>query len=410
MDARTFAYQALCEICIHQAYANLYLKKNLNEVEPLQQSFASALVYGTLQNSLYLEYQYEHLLKKKCKDEIKVLLNMSIYQLLFMNEKEYAVVNECVKLAKPFGKATQGFLNAILRQVIKQGKRPLPDDELEACSIQTSHPLWILKMWSAQYGLETAIKIAQANQEVQPLCVRINTLQIKRDELDVTKFKPTTLSKDGAYYLGKDLFNDPLFLEGKVIVQNESSQMVALFLDPQPNEIILDCCSAPGSKAMHMAALMGDTGRIDCGDIHESRVELIKQQALKLGLNSINAKCMDASDPTCSQLYDKILCDVPCSGYGVLGNKSDIKYRMASSDMDTLIPIQASILQASANKLKPQGILVYSTCTLNKKENEKQIEKFLKQNDNFKLIEEKTIFPFEYGSDGFYMAKLQKIA
>lgn len=410
MDARTFAYQALCEICLHQAYANLYLKKNLNQVDTLQQSFASALVYGTLQNSIYLEYQYEHLLKKKCKDEIKVLLNMSIYQLFFMNEKQYAVVNECVKLAKPYGKAMQGFLNAILRQVIKQGKRPLPNDELAACSIETSHPLWILKMWSAQYGQEIAIKIARANQEVQPLCVRINTLKIQREQLDQTKFKPTELSQDGAYYLGKDLFNEPLFLEGKVVVQNESSQMVALFLNPQPNEIILDCCSAPGSKAMHMAALMNDSGQIDCGDIHESRVELIKQQAEKLGLNSINAKCMDASDTTTTKLYDKILCDVPCSGYGVLGNKSDIKYRMNSTDMDSLIPIQAKILQASANKLKPQGILVYSTCTLNKKENEKQIEQFLKLNQDFILIEERTIFPFEYGSDGFYMAKLKKIS
>ncbi len=407
MNARSFVLKALIEICMNHAYANLYLKQHLDEVEKQAQAYCSALIYGTLQYDKYLRYQYEDLIHHKSKEELLILLNMSIYELWMMNEKEYAVVNEAVNLAGKYGKKSKAFVNAVLHKVIARGKRALPKDHDEALSIETSHPLWLVKMWNAQYGKDICEKICYENMKVKPLCVRVNTLKTNRDALG-NDFIACKGSKDGAIFVGKDLFHHPAFLNHEVMVQDESSQMVALFLDPQENDVILDTCSAPGSKAIHMAQIMKDKGKIVCGDIHASRVDLIKEQALKQQLNCIEAYVMDACDPTVDILYDKILCDVPCSGYGVLGNKSDIKYRMQSSDMDSLIPLQQQILQASSLKLKPNGILVYSTCTLNKKENEKQIEKFLKNNPNFELLEMKTIFPFDYQSDGFFMAKLIK--
>ena len=407
MNARKFVLKALIEICMNHAYANLYLKKHLDEVDKKQQAFCSALIYGTLQYDRYLQYQYEDLIQGNSKKELMILLNMSIYELFFMNEKEYAVVNEAVNLANSYGKKSKGFVNAILHKVIKRGKRALPENEDEALSIETSHPLWLVKMWNAQYGKDICKKICYENMKVKPLCVRVNTLKTSREKLG-DDFIACKGSKDGAIFVGKNLFEHPAFLNNEVMVQDESSQMVALFLDPKQDDVILDTCSAPGSKAIHMTQIMKDKGKIVCGDIHASRVDLIKEQALKQGLKSIEAKVMDATINDSDILYDKILCDVPCSGYGVLGNKSDIKYRMQSSDMDTLIPLQYQILEASCKKLKDDGILVYSTCTLNKKENEKQIEKFLKNHDEFMLVDMKTIFPFDYQSDGFFMAKLKK--
>ena len=355
MSARSFALKALIEICMNHAYANLYLKQHLNEVDKQQQAFVSALVYGTLQYDRYLRYQYADLIHDKSKEELCILLNMSIYELWMMNEKEYAVVNEAVNLANRYGKKSKAFVNAILRKVIARGKRALPSDRDEALSIETSHPLWLIKMWNAQYGKDVCEKICYENLKVKPLCVRINTLKTTLNDLG-SDFIACKGSKDGAIFIGKDLFNHPAFLNHEVMVQDESSQMVALFLNPLEDDIVLDTCSAPGSKAIHMAQIKRDKGKIICGDIHASRVELIKEQALKQQLTSIEAYVMDACDETSDRLYDKILCDVPCSGYGVLGNKSDIKYRMQSSDMDTLIPLQKQILHASSQKLKVDGI------------------------------------------------------
>ena len=192
-------------------------------------------------------------------------------------------------------------------------------------------------------------------------------------------------------------------------IQDEASQMVAYLLDPKPGMRVLDTCSAPGTKATHIAQLMQDEGEILCGDIHEHRVHLIEEGAKRLGITCMKAVVMDATTlENIEGTFDRVLCDVPCSGYGVLANKSDIKYHMESSDMDTLIPLQQKILNCACEKVKQDGVLVYSTCTLNKKENEKQIEAFLSTHEDFILEEQKTIFPFEYQSDGFFMAKLRR--
>ena len=200
------------------------------------------------------------------------------------------------------------------------------------------------------------------------------------------------------------------YQSGCLAIQDEASQMIAPLLNPQPGQRILDVCSAPGTKATHMAQLMKDQGEIIALDIHEHRVALIEQGARRLGLSSIQTRCMDA---TCLEgleeaSFDGVLCDVPCSGYGTLSRKSDIKYHMQSEDMDTLIPLQAAILRQASAMVKPGGVLVYSTCTLNKKENEKQVEAFLQEHSEFEKVFERTVFPFEFGSDGFYMAKCRR--
>ena len=415
MKARNFAYEALCQICIHKTYSNLYLRKELHRVDDEEQNFATQLVYGTLQNARYCRYQWIDLAKSMPKEEIAILLDMSIFQICFLDRlPDYAVVNEMVELAKKnHGKKVGAFVNAVLHSVLKRHLRSLPDDEVERLAIETSHPTWLIRMWNAQYGFETCQKIAHSNMITRRMCVRYNCMKTSAEELmqNDSAFTKGSACPSSLYYDdAKNLLTSKYYQEGFVSIQDEASQMVAFFVDPKPNEKILDVCSAPGTKTCHMAERMHDQGSILCGDIHAHRVALIKEGAKRLGLSCIEARVMDATilDGLDEESFDRVLCDVPCSGYGVLGRKSDIKYHMKSEDMDAIIPIQKAILQKASMMVKKGGILVYSTCTLNKKENEKQVEKFLKENTDFSLVDERCVFPFEFGSDGFYMAKLKK--
>ena len=413
MKARKFAYQALCEIILKKTYSNLYLKEHLNKVDEKDRALASNIVYGTLQNHRYVRYQWEYLAKNPVKKEVAILLDMSVYQLLYLeNVPSYAILNEAVDLAKKIEPKMGSFVNGVLRNVMRNGKRGLPKDEMEALSIRYSYPLWLLKMWSAQYGNELMLRTVHAFQQVQRNSVRVNRMKASPQQLiDTGDFEKGRMCEDALFYIGDaPLATTSYYLEGMVSMQDEASMMVARIMNPKANDKVLDMCSAPGAKACHMAELMHDEGVVVCCDIHPHRVELIRAGAKRLHLKSLQPMVNDATklEHLQPQSFDRVLCDVPCSGYGVLGRKSDIKLHMESSDMDTLIPLQYDILKQGALMLKPQGVLVYSTCTLNKKENEKQIERFMKEHPNFKLLGMKTIFPHQCQSDGFFIAKLRK--
>lgn len=415
MNARMFAYTALCQICIHKTYSNLYLRKELDKAEQKDKGLITTIVYGTLQNYRLCRYQWEDLVQKLPKAETAVLLDMSAYQLFYMDKlPAYAIINEAVEIAKKHGGKKQGALvNAVLHKIMQRGQRELPKDTLQKLAIKTSHPDWLINMWKAQYGEETCRAICESNMETRKQCARVNLMRMSREEFlaQDNSFTAGQLASS-VYYQGTSLAHTSWYEDGMLSIQDEASQLVAYCVDPQPKERILDVCAAPGTKSTHMAELMQDEGEIICGDIHEHRVELIQQGADRLQLYSIHPVVMDATKLQGLQeaSFDRVLCDVPCSGYGVLARKSDIKYHMQSEDMDTLIPLQAAILEKASTMVKQGGILVYSTCTLNKKENEKQVETFLKKHEEFTLVSQRTIFPFEFGSDGFYIAKMEKKA
>ena len=268
-------------------------------------------------------------------------------------------------------------------------------------------------MWIKQYGKENAYKICESLNRIPLQSARVNTLKTTKEEiLKNSSFKEGNLAKNSLIYTKGNIASCEEFKKGLVTIQDESAQLVAEFMDPQPNDVILDMCAAPGSKTTHLGAIIKNQGVIKALDIHEHRVDLIKRNARRMGIICIDALCADATDLNDTfekESFDRILLDGPCSGYGVIARKNDIKYHMKSDDMDSCIKIQKELLDSATIYLKVGGTLVYSTCTLNKKENEKQIEAFLARHDNFKLIDEKTIFPFEYNSDGFYMAKLEKL-
>lgn len=415
MKAREKAYNLLCEIILNKQYSNLILRKELNDFEEQDKRFITNIVYGTMQNYLYVRYLWENYVEKSIAKDIAILMDMSIYQIEFMDKvPTYAVVNEAVEIASQLHKGKyKSMVNAMLRRFMREEKRVITGDDLTQLSILTSHPLWLVKMWNKQYGYEVTKKICYDNQEVPTLACRVNTLKSSKSELLINKkFREGYLSKDALLYEGGNIANTKEFLEGLITIQDESSQCVALMVDPKENERVLDVCAAPGTKTTHMAQLMKNTGEIIACDIHEHRVELIHNSMKRMGLNCIHPQQLDgtlAHESFEAESFDRILVDAPCSGYGVLKRKNDIKVHMEPSDMDEIIPLQASILESVSSLVKKEGILVYSTCTLNKKENEKQVEKFLKNHEEYTLLEMRTIFPYEYHSDGFFMAKFKKI-
>lgn len=413
MKARSLAYQFMKEICLEKKYSNLILRNELGKAQAKDKGLITQIVYGTLQNYRLCRYQWISYVKKTPTEDVCVLLDMSVYQLLYMDKMPaYAVINETVEIAKKqIHQKYANLINAVLHKVVEYGAQKVCGKEEEIVAIETSHPTWLVYMWKAQYGWEQAKAICKSDMETKPNAARVNTWRTTKSAIMESdeRFMEGSLSQDALIFQGS-LIQIEAYKEGLISIQDEASQLVARIVDPKPYDNVLDVCSAPGTKSNHMAELMKNKGEIICGDIHAHRVELIAQGALRLGITIMKPVVMDATKllEVEDRLFDCVLCDVPCSGYGVLARKSDIKYHMDSSDMDTLIPLQQAILEKSSQHVKFGGTFVYSTCTLNKKENEKQVDKFLQGHEDFALISEQTIFPFTNHTDGFYVAKMIK--
>lgn len=398
---RYWVYRALYEVIVHQVYSNLYLKNNLYQVDCKDQALATNIFYGTIQNYSFCQYVWKQYAYYKVSDKIDVLLSMSVYQLIFLDKvPSYAIVNEAIEIAKKEEPRSKGFVNAILRKINKN-KINYPENEFNRLSIQYSLPVWLLKMWDKQYGSMQMRNMLPYCNQIMPLYIRYNpnyTFETTYEHICGTLYK-TNLNQ---------IANNQLYKDGKISVQDEGSYQICLFLDIKENMNVLDCCAAPGTKSMAIAEMLHHSGHVDCIELHEHRKELIEKDIQRLSLNNVSCFCQDARDLSSFLEYDRVLCDVPCSGYGVLSRKPDIKLKMKPEDMDTLIPLQYEILESASKHVKKGGILVYSTCTINKKENEKQIEKFIENHSNYECLEMKTIFP-QKEKDGFYMAKLKRI-
>ncbi len=393
---RKWLWKALDEVVNKEVYSNLYLRNHLHEVSERDRALATRIFYGTIQNYRYCRACWSKFVKNKVNDKMDVLLTMSTYQLLFLDKvPSYAIVNDAVNIAKKINVKYAGLTNAVLHKV--------KHIETKDVALKYSLPDWLYKMWVSQYGQEQALIMAKASVNILPLYVRRNVLKTEVEDFSSSEF---ICVKDPLYiYTQNDYFHHPYYQKGYMSAQDEGSFAIAKFVDPKENERILDCCAAPGTKTMAMAEMMYNKGHIDSFDLHAHRKDLIESDAKRLGIDIVHAGVQNATKFKSSVLYDRILCDVPCSGYGVLSRKPDIKLRMLPEDMDTLIPLQYAILNNVCQYVKKGGIIVYSTCTMNKKENEKQIERFLKEHDMFSLVDEVNIFS-DSKQDGFYMAKL----
>ena len=414
--AREVALEILLKYHNEHSYLNITLNEYLKNstLSRNDKDLVTRIVYGTVQNMIYLEYQLEPYIKnKKVKSREKMILLMSLYQLIFLDKvPEYAIIDEAVKLAKKKNFYAGKFINAILRNYLRNGKRKIETkDELEKLSIETSHPLWLVKMFTKQYDYETAKKICIHDNTPPGRTARVNTLKTNKSTLlKEGCFNNGNLAPDALLYNAGNIAESIYFKEGLVTIQDESSQLVAPLLSPSENDLVLDMCCAPGSKTTHLAALMNNKGKIIACDLFEHKIKLVKENLKRLNISNVELHAIEATSLQKTYLegsFHKILSDAPCSGLGVMKRKPEIKYH-DSSVMDTIIPLQAKLLDNAYYLLKNNGKMVYSTCTINKKENEQMIKKFLDKYPDMKIVEERKILPFVYDSDGFYMCKLEK--
>ena len=411
MNERYEAFQILKKVMLEDGYASLLMRNRFSNATKQEIALVTTLVYGTLQNQYFVRYQWEYLVNKKVSKEIGILLDMSVYQLWKLDKiPAYACINDAVNISKKIaGGSYSNLVNAVLRNVVRNGFKEVVGDEVKQLSLMTSHPEWLIRMWKAHYGWDVTKSLCEYSLLVKPMVARVNPLLASKEELlKNPKFTEGKLAPMALYYDG-NLLDSEEYKSGKVSIQDEASQMVACLVDPKDDDCILDMCAAPGTKAIQMAQMMHNKGRIVCLDIHKHRVELIQKGVEKHGISIIEAKCMDAT--TCDSLnesFDKVVLDAPCSGLGVLGQKPDLKLRIQPENVDEIVALQKELLETASTVLKDGGTLVYSTCTLNKKENEKQVENFLKRHEEFTLVSQRSYFPYEFDSDGFYMAKLVK--
>lgn len=416
---RKTAFQVLFEIEKEDSYSNLTLNKFISENKPENPAFVRELVYGVLENKMLLDYYLNQLIPSginKVKKKEKCFLRMGLYQILFMDSvPEYAAINETVNLAKKLCRGRETFINGVLRGYLKKKDGiKLPDDEKEALSIRYSFPIWIIDMWTMQYGEEKCEALLKASNERPHLSIRVNlmkkTPEMLKSRLESKGFKVASgkHSKRILYVEGSGLLDTDEYKQGMFSVQDEASALAADALDPEEGDFVIDVCAAPGGKSLAIAEAMNDKGQLYSCDIYEHKLKLISEQANRLGVSIVKPTLLDGivGDTNFDGLADRVLVDAPCSGLGVIRRKPEIKYK-ENEDLRELVSIQAGILDRSSKYLKDNGVLVYSTCTVNKDENENQVRSFLKKNNNFELIEERQFLPTE-DLDGFYVCKMIK--
>lgn len=432
-DTRAAALKLLKRVTYEKAYSNLVLDKYLssNSLTAQEKRFISAMFYGVIERMITLDAvigKYSRLKLSKLDPELLNILRMGIYQLLYMDSvPDPAAVNESVRLAKRCKNPVfSGYVNGVLRSFVRDGKKiPVSGSRAEQLSVKYSCPVWLVEKWLTEYGGEFCIKTLEAAVSRPLTAIRVNPLKTTDDELakhleeqgfavEKTDFEHCLKISGGA----PELTN--AFRQGMFHVQDMSCQLCCMALGPKKGETVLDMCSAPGGKAFTIAEMMGGSGRVMSYDIYESRTGLVRQGAARLGLENITADVNDASAFN-EQLpkADRVLCDVPCSGLGVIGKKPEIKYKEPISFAE-LPQLQSKILKASAGYVKKGGTLVYSTCTLSKAENEMVVDKFLGENHDFAEVPvisginelstgKATIFPHYFNSDGFFIAKMKRI-
>lgn len=421
---RQLAFDVLRKVIRENSYSNLAVSGALaqNDLSPEERSFFTALVYGTIERKITLDYQLTLYLKqpiRKLNPKAYTALLLGAYQILFMDKvPDHAAVNESVKLVKKNGASfASGMVNAVLHKIVSAGlKLPEESDHLRYLSVKYSCPEPLISLWIRSYGEEAAIGILEYSLGAEPLVIRVNTLKTTSDELrsllrdQEISAEPHPLVDDSLVLSHAPALETlPLFQKGYFHVQDASSQLCCAKLDPQPGETVYDVCAAPGGKSFTLAERMNDQGEVFSFDLYEQRTRLIASGASRLGIHCITAKTGDASvfDPA-RKLADRVLCDVPCSGLGIIGRKPEIRYK-TSSEIDNLPALQYDILCISARYCRPGGKLVYSTCSLNPAENDEVVSRFLKENTGFRLVSSQTLLPGKNHCDGFFIALLERL-
>ena len=399
-------------------YSHLVLRDVLDKYQYLskqERAFLTRLTEGTVERMLTLDYVIDQFSKtkvKKMKPLIRELMRLSVYQIMYMDGvPDAAVCNEAVKLARKRGfSGLSGFVNGVLRSVARGWK----DVAFQNASVRYSVPEWIIDGWNADYGRDVTEKMLEAFMQPAKITVRTNTQKCTPEELKdrLSQEGVTVEAIEGISYAfalsGFDyLAGLGSFQDGWFYVQDISSMTVAHAADPKKGDYIIDVCAAPGGKSSHLAELLDGSGMVEARDLTEYKVGLIEENILRHDLHNMKAVQQDATlfDEASVEKADILICDLPCSGLGVIGRKSDIRYKMTAEKAHDLAVLQQEMLDTVWKYVKRGGKLIYSTCTIHKEENEDNVAAFLQKHPQFTLVEQRQIFPME-GSDGFFVAKM----
>ncbi len=421
-NARRIALNILNDIFGNDAYANISIDRNLkdSDLSELDKSFVTAMVYGVVSKKVLLDWYILPFLKKPAKAWTQNLLRLTVYQVLFMDKvPTSAAVDEAVKIAKhQDGQTTANFVNAILRNFMRSGRSAEVADGPKDWETKYSMPKLLLDKMVRQFGGKRTGEILESLETPSHVSLRKIDPNVEIAGTRPSELTGSALVADHGNFAASQAFKD-----GKITIQDESSQLVAPQMELEGEEQILDACAAPGGKTTHMATYL-TTGHITALDLYEHKLELIKQNAQRQHLaDKITTKKLDATQIAESfeeATFDRILVDAPCSGIGLIRRKPDIRYRKESSDFANLQALQLEILHSAAQTLKKNGIMVYSTCTIFDEENFDVVQKFLETHQMFEQVEilhEKPeiitkgcifITPEMYHTDGFFVAKFRK--
>jgi len=443
---RELVLGVLLEVTRDGEYSHISLRNVLTKYQYLDKrdrAFITRVVEGTLEHMIEIDYiinQFSKVKVNKMKPVIRCILRSSVYQLKYMDSvPNSAACNEAVKLAMKKGFASlKGFVNGVLRSIERNlDTITYPDeaDLIEYLSVKYSMPEWILRKWLAQYGRATVETMLTDFQKEKPTTIRVNRNVMTREEL-VESLKSQGVTVENHPYLEDALWISSYdyladlesFREGAFHVQDISSMLVAHLANPKEGDTVIDVCAAPGGKSLHMAELLSGTGHVEARDLTDYKVNMIRDNIQRSGMQNIDAVRWDATvfDEESVGKADIVVADLPCSGLGVLGKKTDLKYKMTEQTQNDLVELQRKILSKVKVYVKPGGTLIYSTCTINESENMGNVDWFLTENKEFELVSVKEdlceelqesvaregcmqLLPGVHKSDGFFIAKFKKV-
>ncbi len=426
LNIRNSVFNSLISAEVNERYINLesdsFIKRN--KLSTRDRAFYTALLYGVTERKITLDYQIGVLTSSpvaKLDMKVRILLEMGLYQILYMESvPNHAAVGETVAIAKKnVNSGALGLINAVLRaactKLFSDGKISLmlPDkikDEASYLSVLHGFPRRLCRLWIRSYGVERAREIMEALNRKPKLSIRVNTLKITRDEYlellnknGLAAYR-SALCEDGILIEAGAVSALPGYEEGMFFIQDDASRMAISAFGAMADEKILDSCACPGGKSFAMALYMKNSGSIISADIHENKLSLISSGAERLGIDIITPMQADASvfNPNFEEKFDRVLCDVPCSGFGTIAKKPDLRFKDLDS-LSALAELQYSIVSNCSRYVKRDGYLMYSTCTLNPAENEENAERFLATHPEFTRLEMRTIFPTSENDGFFYL-------
>ncbi|MDK2823508.1 MAG: rRNA (cytosine967-C5)-methyltransferase [Clostridia bacterium] len=445
MQARHLALKVLYQINEEDAYANIALDKAFSKIQladSRDRGLVTELVYGCVKYKGFLDWVINEFAKPKIDKMapwIRNIIRLGLYQIMFLDKVPVsAAINESVKLAKIYGhQGTVKFVNGVLRNIARNKRNlrypNLEQKPVEHISIIYSFPQWLVERWIKDFGVKNTLQLCQYFNQPSPVWIRTNTLQINRlhlkqklQEQDIKTIESTKTPEGLKLLNNVEIGKIKEFEAGFFTIQDESSMLVSHVLAPEAGQLILDVCSGPGGKTSHLAQLMKNTGQILAFDVHEHRLQLIKETCSRLGITNVKTELKDARFLTefVEEQVDAVLVDAPCSGFGVLGRRPDARWRKKPEDIKDLQKIQQEILQEVSQLVKPGGTLVYSTCTITSEENNDVIIDFLNKNKDFyldqnlpKYLPYETVegskgwiqfMPYTHNMDGFFIARLKR--